>query len=183
MKELLQLTKKSAKAAAGLYFEPLVLLSRLLKRIQNHTARLTVFSALFVTATLLRGAGLQDTHTKENFLPIGLEGWRITKNEPLLKEKRRLRRDKAVTGGEIRELKSNDRRKGALILINGIVVVKLGDVEKNHTHAAVMTDEGEWVFGEAGTLSFGQTSGNRFCLENYFTKKPACGAEVTLSPY
>ncbi|MEK9180444.1 MAG: hypothetical protein AAB897_03470 [Patescibacteria group bacterium] len=139
-----------------------------------------LFCALILSATILFAEG-DNLHTPEGFMPP-FEGWRAVKTKPFLTQTRKFRRDRKVKNTECRILKSSDGREGSLCFVQGIIVSKFVEVEKNHAHVALLKDDGKsWILGEAGTLSMVKTqNGVSFCLEDFFVKKQACGAEILI---
>lgn len=128
-----------------------------------------VFAGLLFSAVLF-AQSVNDPHSKNGFMPQ-VENWMVEKSEPLISTP-----DREFLGGENILIRSEDGREGFLVVVEGVVIAKGGEVEKGHEHMAILMKGGGWVMGEPETMYI-TSSGISFsiCIKDYFTEKENCG--------
>ncbi len=158
---------------------------------------LLVFCCLFFLSALSALSQQQTAQSTEldihaPFYMPDVTTWDVVKTEALAKIQKPIYRHNIPLKGAVkRELKSKDGLglEGGLIIVDGITVVKIAEVQKGHRHMAIFTPEKKWVLGEQSTLSAPLTMDEktpdlvrsiRYCIEDYETKKPACTPEIVL---
>lgn len=144
--------------------------------------RISLFGSLLF-ASMLFGQAVQDMHSPQSFMPP-LEGWKVVGQKPFMIHDKGFLKDRAIKGVEWQELKGPNGRGGALLASKGVIIIRFAEIAKEgHPHAALLTENGNWVFGEGDTFEWISTDhGIQFCLDDYSAKKRACGVEISFTP-